>query len=56
MAGAGAARNNANKQLILKNCAPFTDCIDEINNTLVDSGKGIDLVMPMCNLRKDSDN
>ena len=30
---AGAAANNTNKKLILKNCAPFTNCISEINNT-----------------------
>ena len=32
-AGAGAAANNANKKVILKNCAPFTNCISKINNT-----------------------
>ena len=32
-AAAGVAVNNANKKLIFKNCAPFTDCITEINNT-----------------------
>ena len=29
----GAAVNNANTKVIFKNCAPFTDCITEINNT-----------------------
>ena len=33
-----ADRNN--KQAIFKNCTPFTDCINEINNTQVDNGKG----------------
>ena len=42
--------NNTNKKVILKNCAPFTNCIIEINNTQVDSAKGIDIVMPMYNL------
>ena len=31
--GAAAASNNRNKKVIYKNCAPFTNCIDEINNT-----------------------
>ena len=30
---AGAAVNNTNKKVIFKNCAPFTNCINEINNT-----------------------
>ena len=29
----GAAANNTNKKVIFKNCAPFTNCISEINNT-----------------------
>ena len=29
----GAAANNTNKKVIFKNCAPFTNCIIEINNT-----------------------
>ena len=35
-AAKAAAANNGNKKIILKNCAPFTDCISEINNTQVD--------------------
>ena len=31
-AAAGAAVNNINKKVIFKNCAPFTNCISEINN------------------------
>ena len=38
------------KKVIFKNCTPFTDCISEINNTQVDNGKYIDIVMPMYNL------
>ena len=30
---ADAAVNNANKKVIFKNCALFTNCISEINNT-----------------------
>ena len=32
-AAADAAANNTNKKVIFKNCAPFTNCISEINNT-----------------------
>ena len=51
---AGADTNNTNKKVILKNCAPFTNCISEINNTQ-DNGKDIDIVMPMYNLIEYSD-
>ena len=39
-----------------KNCAPFTNCISEINNTQIDHAKDIDIVMPMYNLIEYSDN
>ena len=55
-AAAGAAVNNTNKKLIFKNCAPFTNCISEINNTQIDNAKDIDIVMPMYNLIEYSDN
>ena len=48
--------NNANKKVIFKNCAPFTDCISKINNTQVDHTKDIDVVMPMYNLIEYSEN
>ena len=44
------------KKIIFKNCAPFTNCISEINNTQVDNDKDIDIVMPMYNLIEYSDN
>ena len=44
-AASGVAKNT-NKTLILKSCAPFTDCISDINNTQVDNTKYIDIVMP----------
>ena len=47
---AGVAVNNTNKKVIFKNCAPFTDCITEINNTQVDDAQKIDVVMPTYNL------
>ena len=44
------------KGVAFKNCAPFTNCISEINNTQVDNAKDIDIVMPMYNLIEYSDN
>ena len=58
-AGADAAARQAderNKSVILKNCAPFVNCISEINNTQIDNAKDIDIVMPMYNLMEYSDN
>ena len=55
-AAQGAAVNNNNKKVIFKNCAPFTNCISEINNTQIDNAKDIDIVMPMYNLIEYSDN
>ena len=45
-----------NKQVTFKIVAPFTDCINEINNTQVDNAKDIDVVMPMYNLIEYSNN
>ena len=53
---AQGAANNTNKKVIFKNCAPFTNCISEINNTQIDNAKDIDIVMPMYNLIEYSDN
>ena len=39
-----------NKGVSFKNCAPFINCISEINNTQIDNAKDIDIVMPMYNL------
>ena len=55
-AAAAAAVNNINKKVIFKNCAPFTNCINEINNTQIDNTKDIDIVIPMYNLIEYSDN
>ena len=69
-AAAEAAANNA-KHIIIKNCAPFTNCISqinntqigciyycigEINNTQLSNAKDIDMVMPMYNLIEYSGN
>ena len=45
-----------NKGVIFENCAPFTDCISEMNNTEIDNAKHIDAVMPIHNLIGYSDN
>ena len=57
--GENAAARQADerdKGVVFKNCAPFTNCISEINNTQVDNAKDIDIVMPMYNLIEYSDN
>ena len=61
MTGVGddaAARqaDERDKGVVFKNCAPFTNCIGEINNTQVDNAKDIDIVMPMYNLIEYSNN
>ena len=53
---AAADANNTDKKVIFKNCAPFTNCISEINNTQIDNAKDTDIVMPMYNLMEYSDN
>ena len=55
-ADAGVVANNRNKKVIFRNCAPFTNCISEINNTQIDNAKDIDIVTPMYNLIEYSDN
>ena len=59
----GAGNDDATKQaderdkgVTFKNCAPFTKCINRINNTEIDNAKDIDIVMPMYNLTEYSDN
>ena len=59
--GAGndtAARqvDERNKEVKFKNCAQFTDCISEINNTQVDNAKDLGVLMPMYNSIKYIDN
>ena len=59
--GAGedaAARqeDERDKGVAFKNCAPFTICTSEINNTQIDNCKDIDIEMPMYNLIEYSDN
>ena len=49
-AGDDAAARQADerdKGVVFKNCAPFTNCISDINNTQIDNAKDIDIVLPM---------
>ena len=55
-AAAGADANNTNKKGIFKNCAPFTKCISEVNNTNVGDGEDTDIVMSKYKLIEYSDN
>ena len=41
---------NNRKNVVSRNCASFTDCISEINNTQIDNAEDIDVVIPMYNL------
>ena len=54
--GTLAATTNRNKKVIFKNCVPFTDCINRTNSTQIDHAEFIDIVMPLYNLIKHSDN
>ena len=40
----GTITINGAEGVTFKNCAPFTNCISEINNTQVDNAKDIDIV------------
>ena len=53
---AARAADRNNKQVLFKNCTPFTDCISEINNSQVDNTKDLGVVMPMYNLIEYSNN
>ena len=57
--GADVAARQADERdtgVAFNNCAPFTNCINEINNAQVDNAKDIDIVMPMYNIIEYSDN
>ena len=45
-----------NKNVIFKNCAPFTKCVSRINNKEIDKVQDFDIVMPMYNLIEYSDS
>ena len=55
-AAEGAAANNTNKKVIVKNCAPFTKCISRINNTDIDNYQDSDIIILMYILVEYSDN
>ena len=58
-AGDDAAARQADKRdkgVAFKNCAAFTNCISEINNTQIDNCKDVDIVMPLYNFIEYSDN
>ena len=58
-AGANDAARQADereKGVSFKNCAPFINCISELNNTQIDNAKDIDIVLPMYNLIEYSDD
>ena len=48
--------NNRNKEVIFKNCAPFTDYISETSNKVIDHAIDINVVMPMYILIEYIDN
>ena len=54
--GTAEASTEIDKEVIFKNCAPFTNCISKINNTQIDNAEYIDIVMPMYNLLEYNDN
>ena len=47
---------NFNKELTLKNNAPFISCISKINGELAENAEDLDIVMPMYNLLEYSKN
>ena len=55
-AAAAAAAANNSKNIMIKHCVPFTNCISEINNRQINNVKDIDIIMPIYNLIEYSDN
>ena len=49
-AATAATVNNTNIKAIFKSCAPFINCISQINNTQLDGAQAIDIVILMSNL------
>ena len=47
---------NNNTKVAFKNCAPFTKCTTEINETFIDEADFINITMPIYNLIEYSDN
>ena len=42
--------DNNDKEVVFKNCSPFTDYLSEINNTQINNAKNIDVIMSMYNI------
>ena len=58
-AGDNAAARQADKRdkgVAFKNCARFTNCISDINNTQIDNAKNIHVIIPIYNLIEYGDN
>ena len=55
-AAAAKRLGERNKDVVSKNCAPFTKCISRINNTNIYNVQYIDIVMPVYNLIEYSNN
>ena len=53
---AAKALDERDKDVTCKNCAPFTKCINRINNTEIHNANDTDIVMLMYNLIKQSNN
>ena len=49
-------RDEMNRQVILKNNAPFISCISKINGILAENAEHLDIVMPIYNLLEYSKN
>ena len=49
-------RDEANRDLVLKNNAPFSSCISKINGVLIGNAEYLDVLMPMYNLIEYSKN
>ena len=52
----GHGKNGADKKVISKKCAPFTNCISRINSSQVDHDYDVDAVMLVYNLMEYNDN
>ena len=52
----GTGGNKIGKKVIFKNSALFTNLISKINNTQIDNAEHIDMLIPMYNLIKNSDD
>ena len=55
-ASAGQPANNNGTEVLFKNCAPFTNCISEINHEKIDNAQEIDVVVSIYNLIGYSDS